>query len=136
MELRQLQYFLAVAEVLSFSQAARQLNMAQPPLTRRIRQLEQELGVQLFDRNSRRVELTNVDRVFVEEAHRVLEQVEQSIEVTQRASRGEVGRLVIAFEGSSAYDVIPASLKAYREQFPNVELVVLGMTTEQQIEAL
>ncbi|MBD3887037.1 LysR family transcriptional regulator [Phormidium tenue FACHB-886] len=136
MELRQLQYFLAVAEALSFSQAARQLNMAQPPLTRQIRQLEQELGVQLFDRNSRRVELTEVGRVFVEEARRILEQVEQSIKVTQRASRGEVGRLVIAFEGSSAYDVIPASLKAYRERFPDVELMVLGMTTEQQVEAL
>ncbi|MBW4475063.1 MAG: LysR family transcriptional regulator [Stenomitos rutilans HA7619-LM2] len=136
MELRQLHYFLAVAEELNFSQAARRLNMAQPPLTRQIRQLEQELGIQLFNRNSRRVELTEVGNVFVEEARRILEQVEQSIEITQRASRGEVGRLAIAFEGSSAYDIIPASLKIYRERFPDVELVVLGMTTEQQIEAL
>jgi DNA-binding transcriptional LysR family regulator len=125
-----------VAEALSFSQAARRLNIAQPPLTRQIRQLEQELGVQLFDRNSRRVELTEVGRVFVEEARRILEQIEQSIDLTQRASRGEIGRLVIAFEGSSAYDVIPASLKAYRERFPEVELVVLSLTTEQQVEAL
>lgn len=136
MELRQLQYFLAVAQELNFSQAARRLNMAQPPLTRQIRQLEQELGVQLFERNSRRVELTEVGSVFVEEARRILEQVEQSITITQRASRGEVGRLVIAFEGSSAYDVIPLSLKAYRERFPDVEVVVLGMTTNQQVEAL
>ncbi|MBG1266580.1 LysR substrate-binding domain-containing protein [Nostoc sp. WHI] len=56
--------------------------------------------------------------------------------MTQRASHGEVGRLVIAFEGSSAYDVIPVSLKTYREIFHDVELVVLGMTTEQQVEAL
>ncbi|MBW4694229.1 MAG: LysR family transcriptional regulator [Lyngbya sp. HA4199-MV5] len=136
MELRQLHYFLAVAEELSFSRAARQLNMAQPPLTRQIRQLEQELDVQLFERNSRRVELTEVGTVFVEEARRILEQVEQSVGITQRASRGEVGRLVVAFEGSSAYDVIPLSLKAYRERFPDVEVVVLGMTTNQQIEAL
>lgn len=136
MEFRQIHYFLMIAEELSFSQAARRLNMAQPPLTRQIRQLEQELGVQLFKRNSRQVELTEVGNVFVEEARCILEQVEQSIEITQRASRGEIGRLVIAFEGSSAYDVIPASLKTYRERFPDVELVVLGMTTEQQIEAL
>lgn len=136
MELRQLHYFLTVAEELSFSRAARRLNMAQPPLTRQIRQLEQALGVQLFDRNSRRVELTEVGAVFVKEARRILEQVEQSIETTQRASRGEVGRLVVAFEGSSAYDVIPLSLKAYRDRFPDVEMIVLGMTTNQQVEAL
>lgn len=136
MEMRQLHYFLAVAEELSFSQAARRLNMAQPPLTRQIRQLEQELSVQLFERNSRRVELTEVGTVFVAEARRILEQVERSIETAQRASRGEVGRLVVAFEGSSAYDIIPTSLKNYCEQFPDVELVVLGLTTEQQVEAL
>lgn len=136
MEFRQLHYFLAVAESLSFSQAARQLNMAQPPLTRQIQQLEQELGVQLFNRNSRRVELTEVGSVFVEEARRILGQVERSVEITQRVSRGEVGRLAIAFEGSSAYDVIPASLKIYRERYPDVQLVMLGMTTAQQVEAL
>lgn len=80
--------------------------------------------------NSRRVELTAVGNVFVEEARRILGQIEQSIQITQRASRGEIGRLAVAFEGSSAYDVIPASLKTYRERFPTVELVVLGMTTE------
>lgn len=136
MEFRQLHYFLAIAEELSFSQAARRLHMAQPPLTRQIRQLEQELGVQLFERNSRRVELTEVGKVFALEARRILSQVEQSIELAQRVNRGEIGRLVIAFEGSSAYDVIPVSLKTYRQRFPNVELVVLGMTTEQQVEAL
>ncbi|MBW4616394.1 MAG: LysR family transcriptional regulator [Desmonostoc vinosum HA7617-LM4] len=79
MEFRQLQYFLTVAEELNFSQAARRLNMAQPPLTRQIRQLEQELGVQLFKRNSRRVELTAVGSVFVEEARRILGQNEMQV---------------------------------------------------------
>lgn len=136
MELRQLHYFLAVAEELSFSQAARRLNMAQPPLTRQIRQLEQELGLQLFERNSRRVALTEVGEVFVKEARHILTQVEHSIQTAQRASRGEAGQLVVAFEGSSAYDIIPASLKHYREGFPDVELIVLGLTTDQQVEAL
>ncbi len=136
MELRQLHYFLAVAEELNFGRAAQRLNIAQPPLSRQIRQLEQELGVQLFHRTSRRVELTEVGNVFLEEARRILKQVEQSIQVTQRASQGEIGRLSVAFEGSSAYDIIPTALKTYRERFPDVELVVLSMTTEKQVEAL
>ena len=136
MEFRQLQYFLAVAEELNFSRAAKRLNMAQPPLTRQIHQLEQELGVELFYRTKRRVELTDAGRLFLEESLRILEQVEQGVRVAQRASRGEIGRLVVAFEGSSAYDIVPTSLKTYRERFPGVELIVLGMTTGEQVQAL
>jgi DNA-binding transcriptional LysR family regulator len=136
MEFRQLQYFLAVAEELNFGRAAKRLNIAQPPLTRQIQQMEQELGVQLFYRTKRRVELTEAGRAFVEESRRILLQVEQSMQVAQRASRGEIGRLVVAFEGSSAYDIVPNSLKTYRERFPAVELIVLGMTTGEQVQAL
>ncbi len=136
MEFRQLQYFLAVAEELNFSRAAKRLNMAQPPLTRQIHQLEQELGVELFYRTKRRVELTDAGRLFLEESRRILEQVEQGVRVAQRASRGEIGRLVVGFEGSSAYDIVPTSLKTYRERFPGVELIVLGMTTGKQMQAL
>lgn len=136
MELRQLQYFLAVAEELNFSRAAARLQIAQPPLSRQIRQLEQELGVELFRRTKRRVELTEAGRVFLEEARRILLQVEQGVRVAQRASRGEIGRLVVGFEGSSTYDVIPVALKVYRERFPEVDLVVYAMTTEEQIQAL
>jgi len=135
-ELRQLQYFLAVAEELNFSRAAAKLNMAQPPLTRQIRSLEQELGVQLFYRTNRFVELTDAGKAFVEESRRILEQVEQSVRVVQRASRGEIGRLIVAFEGSSAYDLVPNSLKIFRDRFPAVELIVLGMTTGEQVQAL
>jgi len=136
MELRQLQYFLAVAEELNFSRAAARLQIAQPPLSRQIRQLEQELGVELFRRTKRRVELTEAGRLFLEEARQILSQVEQGVRVAQRASRGEIGRLVVGFEGSSTYDVIPVSLKVYRERFPEVDLVVYAMTTEEQIQAL
>lgn len=136
MELRQLQYFLAVAEELNFGRAAARLQIAQPPLSRQIRQLEQELGVELFRRTKRRVELTEAGRVFLEEARQILSQVEQGVRVAQRASRGKIGRLVVGFEGSSTYDVIPVSLKVYRERFPEVDLVVYAMTTEEQIQAL
>ncbi|MBD2774274.1 LysR family transcriptional regulator [Iningainema tapete] len=136
MEFRQLQYFLAVAEELNFSRAAKKLKIAQPPLTRQIRKLEQELGVELFLRNNRRVEMTEAGKAFLEESRRTLEQVEHSMRVAQGASRGKIGRLVVAFEGSSAYDIVPASIKTYRERFPDVELVVLGMTTHEQVQAL
>lgn len=136
MELRQIQYFLAVAEELNFSRAAEQLQIAQPPLSRQIRQLEDELGVELFRRTKRRVELTEAGRAFLEEARQILAQVKQGVQVAQRASRGEIGRLVVGFEGSSTYDVIPMSLKVYRERFPHVDLVVYAMTTEEQIQAL
>ena len=136
MELRQLQYFLAVAEELNFSRAAARLGIAQPPLSRQIHQLEQELGIELFRRTKRRVELTEAGRVFLKEARQILSQVEQGVQVAQRASRGEIGRLVVGFEGSSTYDVIPVSLKVYRERFPEVDLVVYAMTTEEQIQAL
>ena len=136
MELRHLQYFLAVAEELNFGRAAERLQMAQPPLSRQIRQLEEELGVELFYRTKRRVELTEAGRAFLGEAEKILAQVEQSARVAQRASRGEIGRIVVGFEGSSTYDVIPMSLKVYRERFPEVDLVVYAMTTEEQIQAL
>lgn len=111
MEFWQLQYFQAVAEELNFSRAAKRLNIAQPPLTRQIRQLEQELGVELFYRTKRYVQLTDAGKAFLEESRHILEQVEQSVLLAQRANRGEIGRLVVAFEGSSAYDIVPRSLK-------------------------
>jgi len=136
MELRQLQYFLAVAEEMNFSRAAVRLQISQPPLSRQILQLEQEIGVELFRRTKRRVELTEAGRVFLAETREILAQVEQGVRLAQRASRGEIGRLVVGFEGSSTYDVIPISLKVYRERFPEVDLVVYAMTTEEQIQAL
>lgn len=136
MELRQVRYFLAVAEELNFGRAAVRLQIAQPPLSRQIRQLEEELGVQLFYRTKRRVELTEAGQAFLKETRQILAQVEQSVQVVQRASRGEIGRLIVGFEGSSTYDVIPISLKVYRQRFPEVELVVYAMTTEEQIQAL
>lgn len=136
MEIRQLRYFLAVAEELSFGRAAERLLMSQPPLSRQIQQLEQELGVELFHRTKRKVELTAAGTAFLPEVRQVLTQAETAIQVAQRASRGEIGRLVVGFEASSTYDVIPASLKQYRESFPDVDLEVYGMTTEEQFDAL
>ncbi|WP_041918559.1 LysR family transcriptional regulator [Gloeocapsa sp. PCC 7428] len=93
MELRHLHYFIAVAEELHFSRAAERLHIAQPPLSQQIRDLEVELGVQLFERTKRRVELTTPGKVFLEKSRLVLQQVDQAIIAVQKASRGEIGRL-------------------------------------------
>ncbi|MCU0532388.1 MAG: LysR family transcriptional regulator [Hydrococcus sp. Prado102] len=135
-ELRHLHYFIAVAQELNFGRAAKRLHMAQPPLTRQIRHLEEELGVKLFHRTTRRMVLTEAGRVYLAEAHRVLAAMEEGIVLAKLASRGEVGRLTIAFEGSSAYDIVPLSVKAFSDRFPKVNLLVREMTTGEQVQAL
>ncbi len=90
-------------EELHFSRAAERLHISQPPLSQQIRGLEDELGVKLFERTKRQVQLTEAGKVFLERSYLVLAQLEQAIEVTQRIGRGEVGRLAIGFVGSATY---------------------------------
>ncbi len=136
MELRHLRYFVAVAEELHFGRAAQRLQMAQPPLSQQIRQLEQELGVELLYRTKRTVRLTEAGLAFLHQARQILVQSEQAIEVAQRASRGEVGRLAIGFVGSATYSLLPTAVRSFRHQFPDVRLMLHEMTTSEQIEAL
>ncbi len=136
MELRHLRYFLAVAEELHFGRAAGQLQMAQPPLSQQIKQLETELGVQLFARTRRKVLLTAAGKVFQQEAQQLLQQLEQAIHKTQQASRGEVGRLAIAFVSSAMYSLLPTYLKQFREQYPQVDIVLYELSTQEQIQGL
>ena len=137
MELRHLRYFVAVAEELHFNRAAERLHIAQPPLSQQIKQLEVELGVELFYRRTKRqVQLTEAGQVLLQATYRILAQVEQSISDTQRAGRGETGTLVVGFTSTVVYDVLPTILSQYRQQFPNVNLVLQELTTTQQEEAL
>ncbi|MFB2895379.1 LysR substrate-binding domain-containing protein [Aerosakkonemataceae cyanobacterium BLCC-F50] len=135
-ELRHLHYFIAVAEELHFSRAAERLHISQPPLSQQIRALEDELGVKLFERTKRQVQLTEAGKVFLERSYGVLAQLEQAIAATQRIGRGEVGRLAIGFVGSATYSVLPDILSVFREQFPAVELRLHELTTQEQIQAL
>jgi DNA-binding transcriptional LysR family regulator len=137
MELRHLRYFIAVAEELHFSKAAEKLHIAQPPLSQQIQQLEAELGVELFHRKTKRqVQLTEAGQVFLQEAYQLLAQLERAIKLTQRTGRGERGELRIGFTSLVTYDVLPVILRRFREEFPEVELVLQELTTSQQEQAL
>jgi DNA-binding transcriptional LysR family regulator len=136
MELRHLRYFVTVAEELHFGRAAQRLQIAQPPLSQQIRQLEEELGVQLFHRTKRSVQLTEAGQLFLEEASQILTRAEQAIQIVQRADRGETGRLTLGFVGSATYSVLPVVLKVFRRRFPEVLVSLYEMTTTQQVQAL
>lgn len=136
MELRHLRYFVAVAEVMNFRQAAERLNMTQPPLSQQIQQLEMELGFDLFHRHGRSISLTVAGEVFLGKAHHILNMVEDAVVRARQTARGESGQLHIGFVESLAYSLLPAILRTYRDAFPQVELTLTGMTSNQQITAL
>lgn len=137
MELRHLNYFVAVAEELSFSRAADRLHIAQPSLSQQIRNLERELGVTLFRRTKRRVELSAPGEALLNEARDILHRAEQARELVRRVASGQVGRLTIGFVGSAIYDVLPALLRAFEERHPDVQVVLASPAlTTFQIAAL
>ncbi|MBF7729140.1 LysR substrate-binding domain-containing protein [Pseudomonas sp. N040] len=136
MDLRHIRYFIAVAEELNIRRASLRLHISQPPLTRQIQQLEEELGVQLFVRTPRGMELTPPGALFLTEARNIRAVVEQATERTQRAGQGKLGRLDIAIFGSGILDTIPKLLLEFRNAFPDVKVILHTMTKEAQIEAL
>ncbi|MCF8483510.1 MAG: LysR family transcriptional regulator [Rhodospirillum sp.] len=127
MDVKQLTYFIAVAEELNFSRAATRLNMAQPPLSRQIAQLEQGLGVSLFDRGRNQIALTQAGATLLEGARDILRRVERTEWEVKRAGEGTSGRLRISFVGSATYGVLPNIIKAFRLSFPDVELAMSTM---------
>lgn len=136
MELRHLRYFTAVAEELHFGRAAERLHMAQPPLSQQIKQLEEELGFQLFYRTKRSVKLTAAGERFLGETRLIFARLEQAIAQGRRTSRGELGELSIGFVGSASYSVLPPILQQFRQRCPQVELTLRELTTNVQLEAL
>lgn len=136
MDLRLMRYFVAVAEELNFSRAARRLNMAQPPLSQQIKLLESEIGVPLLKRDNRNVELTEPGKVFLEAARLTLLQADLAVQAAQLAERGQIGELSIGFVGSAADGILVNKLKAFRDQYPSVHLILKEMTTSEQLDAL
>jgi DNA-binding transcriptional LysR family regulator len=123
MELRHLRYFLAVAEELNFTRAAKRLNIAQPPLTQQIKALEAEMGVTLFDRTGYRVELTDAGRSFVPQVARILADVRNAVLIAQRAAAGEVGHVRVGFTESASFNpLVTAAFRNFRTAYPEVEV--------------
>lgn len=136
MDFRAIRYFLAVAEELHFGRAARRLHISQPPLSQQIRKLEDELGVRLFERTQRRVSLTPAGQVFLVKVQSLLAGAEEAKRAAQRASRGELGRLVVGFIHAAFYNLLPPIVRRFRDAQPAVELVLQEMTNREQLAAL
>ena len=128
-DLRQLRSFVAVAEELHFGRAAQRLGMAQPPLTQQIQKLEGALGYRVFARQSRKTTLTEAGAVLLDEARRILLEVDQAIVHTRRAGRGETGQLTVGTPPSVMLTRLPAIIRKYRERFPAVRFVLREMST-------
>lgn len=125
MDIRHLRYFVAVAEEGHVTRAAERLGIQQPPLSQQIQALERELGVQLFRRKPRGVELTDAGGSLLVDARRILADVEKTLAKVQRTARGEQGRIVVGFTSSAPFHpFIPSVLRAFREQYPLVSVLL------------
>ncbi len=136
MELRHLRYFVAVAEALSFTRAAERLHLAQPSLTRQVRNLEDEIGVRLLDRSNNHVELTKEGRRFLFDSKKLLLMSDESIAAVQKMSHGEVSYLNIGYVANIHYGLLPATLGAFRKLCPLVALNLFDMRSSEQFLAL
>ena len=136
MELRHLRYFVAVAEALSFTKAAQKLRLAQPSLTRQVRNLEDEIGVRLLERANNRVALTEEGRLFLFDAKKLLAMCAESVAAVQRMNRGESSQLNIGYIANIHYGLLPATLGAFRKLYPRVALNLFDMTSAEQFLAL
>lgn len=135
MELRHLRYFTTVAAEGSFSRAAEKLNIAQPPLSRQVQQLEEELGVLLLDRR-RPLTLTEAGRYLFEQGRQVLQRVDEMKAMTQRIAKGMVLQFNIGFVASTLYDALPELIRRFRIMVPGADIQLLEMTTIEQVAAL
>lgn len=136
MDLRQLRYFVAVAEERHFGRAAQRLAMTQPPLSQQIRALEASLGAPLFVRTNRSVELTAVGRQLLPEVRRILADAEALPALAQGLAHGEVGTLSLGFVSTADYGILPPLLREFGERYPRVRLQLLEATSDVQVEAL
>src|SRR6266481_5430642 len=136
MELRHLRYFVAIAEALSFTKAAENLHLAQPSLTRQIKDLESEIEVRLIDRSGKRISLTQEGECFLPDARRLLAECTQSVQAVQRLSRGEASQLNIGYVANVYHDLLPATLGAFRKACPRTALNLFDMTPAEQYQAL
>jgi DNA-binding transcriptional LysR family regulator len=136
MELRQMRYFVAVAEALSFTRGAEKLHLAQPSLTRQIKNLEEELGVRLLDRTKRQVKLTPEGQSFLVDAKRVLDLSQEIVESVRHFSHHELSPLNIGYVANLFYDLLPVTLASFQRSFPTIPINLFDMTCGDQFRGL
>jgi DNA-binding transcriptional LysR family regulator len=136
LELRQLRYFVTVARERNFTRAAEKLRIAQPPLSRQIRQLEDEVGLTLIERGSRPVRLTDAGRLLYEQAVQVLEHVDEMKAMTSRLQAADRLHFSIGFVASTLYGRLPEVIRCFRAARPGVELTLLELISIEQVAAL
>ena len=136
MELRHLRYFLVLAEELHFGRAAKRLSITQPPLSFTLRSLEDELGVRLFERNSKQVTLTPAGDAFLGEVRPMLDQVRLACDVTRAVGAGRLGHLAVGFTGSMIYRGVPQVVSAFSQLHPGIEVSLREMSSTEQVNAL
>ena len=136
MELRHLRYFVAVAEELSFRRAAERVRVAQPALSKQIKDLEHELGVRLLSRNTAGVALTDAGSVFLAEATALLDRASGAVKAAREADAGRLGSLNIANVSAISASFMPATLSAFRTKYPDVDVNLHELPLTEQIRAL
>ncbi|MGW4024854.1 LysR substrate-binding domain-containing protein [Streptomyces sp. NPDC005009] len=136
MNLEQMRYVVVLAEELHFGRTARRLGLQQPTLSQRVRKLEDELGVSLFDRTTREVSITAAGESFVAEARRALHHVERAQLTARQTGRGDVGELSLGFVGSAVPELIPRLLRRFRRVYPGVELQLRELPSARQVDEL
>lgn len=136
MDVRQLKYFVAVANTRNFTRAAEQLHIAQPPLSRQIQLLEEELGVQLLLRNSRPVRLTEAGRMFYEQAVQIINRMDQLKTTTRQLGQTHRQTLSIGFVASTLYGGLPLLVRQLRQLYPELDVQLVEMPSMQQVTAL
>jgi DNA-binding transcriptional LysR family regulator len=136
MDLRQLKYFVTVAEELSFVRAAQRLHMSQPPLSQQIKALEEDLGVQLLVRTRREVKLTDAGRVFLAESRELLEKAQAVAHRTRQAAGGEQATLRVGMATSALFHVLPTLLDLVTARLPGVSMTITDMNSDEQVRSL
>lgn len=136
MELRHLKYFMAVADELHFKKAAQKLYIAQPPLSRQIKNLEDELGVELLKRNKKKVELTQYGIYLKGEAVKIFQQVEAIKNHLELLKKGTVGQIKIGYVGTVMHSLLPEVLKAIKKKFPEINTRLFELNNQEQVAAL
>lgn len=135
-ELRHLRYFVAVADCLNFTKAAQRLRVAQPALSRQIRDLEDELGVPLLLRSPRATKLTEAGAAFLQEARAILERAEEAVKLARAVARGERGEIRVGYAPSLNVELLPCTLHAFHNAAPGLQVKLQDLSSEEMLRGL